>query len=180
MQTNDEKYQRVGRYLDGENIDLTGEELALAEEIRTASQRLAGILDVQAPDESLSLAGRKMMAELAKRPQSGLRAVWRQVARVAAVLLIAVLMMWLLPSRPSVERRTAGTDSTVPTEILTEVDWRGDQHVDLDLIARQLEEIEAEILVTFSSTTLEMELDNVRQELGEFWLEEADNWLDEG
>lgn len=97
MMTNDEQYDRVARYLDGENLALSPEEQALAAEVRADEHRLAPLLaaagegDILATGDGLALAAeiRRDQAALAGMldadvPPATVDRAWRRTAAALA------------------------------------------------------------------------------------------------
>lgn len=80
MQANERQYERVARWLDGERLELTPEEHALAEEIRRNERSLARDLPAEAPPAAMQRAERRLHAATAARPRP-----WKWIGAGAAV-----------------------------------------------------------------------------------------------
>ena len=92
---NDEqKYDRVGRYLDGENIRLSADELELANEIDSDKRQLAGALDADAlPDSNVvQHAQNQALAALTGRKKRNL--IINIGSLAAAAVLVFALAIW--------------------------------------------------------------------------------------
>ena len=65
MTLTDEQYERIGRYLDGEPLDLSDPERAVAEQVRQDESHVAGMLAASTPAGALDSArGYALMAEI--------------------------------------------------------------------------------------------------------------------
>jgi len=175
MRLNDEQYDRVGRYLDGQSVELSAAELAVAEDIRQAEQAVGGMLDVPVPPGAMDRARRRVWAELARRRRLVVRFAW-PAAAVAAAILLAVAVSVLTPTRP-VEQPPAVAE--ISAELIGELYAGGAQNIDLDLIAVELDELEADIMVSAPCKVFDVEIDSLQQSVDRFWLEEQDLWSDE-
>ncbi|MHC4715946.1 MAG: hypothetical protein ACYS5V_03185 [Planctomycetota bacterium] len=91
-----EQYERIGRFLDGEPVELTPQERALADEIAAAERSLGASLDVSMPPRALHRIHGRLGAEL-----RGRRSVWRWArwvsAVAAAVVVFAAAVISLIP-----------------------------------------------------------------------------------
>ncbi len=93
MGRSNEDLERVARRLDGENIELTASQQALARQVAADAARLARALDVPLPAGTLH----RVHARLRQARQPG-RAKWRigrMVAAAAAVLLAGLGLLWV-------------------------------------------------------------------------------------
>lgn len=97
MNTTNEDYELVARYLDGEEVTLSAAQRALAEEIVSDGRQVGGALDVPAPAGTLHRVHGRLLPVL--RPRRG---IWRRVrwAVPAAAAAAAILMVMLLPTGP--------------------------------------------------------------------------------
>lgn len=172
MELNDQQYQRVARYLDGEPVQLDGAEQTAADEIRQAGQMLAPMLAATPPEGAVDHAGRRLAAALAGRNWA-VRLI-RPVAAAAAILLLAAAA-FLIPGQPKPSSMAEG----LPADLVADVYSQTEQNIDLDLVKAELDELAAEIFVSLPAGRVEVELDALQQNLDTFWLEEADQWPDE-
>ena len=62
MNLTEEQYARVARWLDGQDVELSIEERAAAEEVRRGEADLAVVLDVPVRRETLDRARRRLVA----------------------------------------------------------------------------------------------------------------------
>ena len=170
MELNERQYERVGRRLDGEQIDLTPDELNAAAEIRRMETLLSAML--HAPDSRMAIerARRKMLGELG-RPKWRTR--WVLVPAAAAAILVAITAIWLWP------RDTNVPPPPVAGDEVAEIYAHLDENVDLDLIGEELQALEAEMIVSVPAATLDAELQDLEETLDTFWLEEAPIWVDD-
>lgn len=166
MELNERQYQRVARYLDGEPVQLSETERQLAEEIRQAERELAPKLEVQPPGETVERALRRITAALARRRRRVLPFIAPAVAAAAIVVAVAAMHLW--PSG-----QAAPEVGAITLEALAEAYASEDEDIDLDLIARELDELEVSIVVPLPADPVEAEIDALQQELDAFWLEEV-------
>ena len=175
MELNDDQYGRVARYLDGEQVDLSEAELAMAEEVCRAEAELPAFPATSLPGPAAARVRRRMLAELA-HPQRGRRFAWPSAA--AAAVALAVALAYLVPSAP----RQWSQPLPVTTNELAEAYSQADQNLDLELIAAELAELEADVLVSTPpgpADQIDLEMDALQDAIGELWLDERDNWPEE-
>lgn len=93
MKPSNEDYERVARWLDGQTVELTGEQRALVDEIAVEAEAVGRALDVRLPPGTLHRVAAGLRP--ARRETRVLK--WRipQAVAAAAVLAIAVGMLWL-------------------------------------------------------------------------------------
>lgn len=170
MELNERQYERVGRYLDGEQIELTADERTVADEIRRMEAPLPAMLEAQPSGKAIDRARRRMLSELLRPGRRTLRIIW---PAAAAVVLIAVTAVWVWRSH------TTEAPPLISIDEVAGIYARPDENVDLDLIAEELHAMEAEIVVSTPIGTLDAELHDLEETLDTFWLEEATIWPDE-
>lgn len=91
MNPRHEDYERVGRWLDGEPVELTDAQRALAEEVAADAAALGPALDVSLPAGALHRAhGRLKRALPRRRRWQPLR--WAAAAAAAAAVTLAVVL----------------------------------------------------------------------------------------
>ncbi len=169
MALNERQDERVARHLDGEPVELTGEELDAAREIVAAEEALAPRLDASPPPQTLHRTARRLGA--ATSGGSGARR-WIGVAAAAAAVAIVALGVWLArpggapeddrPDAP-VTRAPVKPYTRVPDELAAEVLTR-DIDADLDVLDEQMDRIESELVLTESASEAETQLDLERLE----------------
>jgi len=179
MNMNDEQYERIARYLDGEEISppLNVEELATAEEIGKAETKLTGLLDVTLPAAAEDRAKRRAIAAMAGRRRISRvgRAfgVGLSIASAAAVLLFAV-NIWRDSFGPQPQESPT---PVVSTNVWVKAMQAGDDDdfaIELDILAEQLDTEEAEIVdLTIADSSPATGFDNgveyLQESVDKFW-----------
>ncbi|MCD6364905.1 MAG: hypothetical protein J7M14_03430 [Planctomycetes bacterium] len=171
MPLTEKQYERIGQWLDGENISLNEAELAAAKEMRRDETLLAGCADVACPSETMQLATRRMLAELA-RPQHF--SVW--VARLAAAVAVVVITagVWLVVSGPDVAGRQ-GAD--VPLEVVVQEMEASGNISAIDLVAGEIESLEADLVILADLDDIDAHIDSVESEIiDDLLLDDAGTW----
>ncbi len=168
MELSDRQCDRVAGHLDGEAVDLTADEQAAAQEIRRAEKALPAMLEVPLPPRAIDCARRRMMRKLA-RPRAGVLRFATSAA--AAAVLIAAATVWFWPAGP-----TEPPLAEISYEAMIATYARADVNIDLDLIQQELEEFEAELVVSLPAGSADIELDAIQETLEGFWLEETESW----
>ncbi|MBL7132842.1 MAG: hypothetical protein ISS78_01970 [Phycisphaerae bacterium] len=173
MRISREQYERVARHLDGEDIRLDGPERKLSGQIRRGEQLLAG-LDVGPPARAMARARRRMIAALG-RPGARLRwlgyVVGLESAAVAALLLVAVTLA-------SISTGSVGCPGAVvvPTSVLV-ASAESRSQGDLDILASQLDELEAEILASLPVSGGDLEIELLERDIRDFLMTgDEDTW----
>ena len=170
MVLDERQYERIARHLDGEPVELTADEQAVAQEIRHGEAELAAMPQAQPPRRLMDrLRGQMLAAAPAQPRQRVIRVLLPAAAAVAAVIIAAVL--WLAPWRPGEAPRAA---AELPNMIAT-VYGSVDENIDLDVIADELEELEAGMVASLPAEPLDAEIETFQQSLEGFWLE-TDGW----
>ncbi len=194
MEANKEQYEQVARFLDGEDVSLDADTLALTDEIRGLEAAVAGHLDTEAPASVIGRAQRRLRTAMAERPKHSqpirIAAVGATVAAVAAMILLAFSLLWesVVPTggrddgngqiaavSPHLER-----DVDIPTDVL--FGFAGSQSeydLEMDLIAEQLNEEESEITVGRESVMLDAEILDLQEKIRVFWVNEQWETWDE-
>ncbi len=174
MTPDDRQYDRVARYLDGEAIELSEAEQALADDIRTGFAGLEAPLAADVPPESLRRAQRRLTAARAGQQRRGsLRRVAMVAGMAAAVIAFAVVIQSLYLPAPDNRR----TPTYVPTTVLREaVEPEVDTFdVKMALLAEDIRQEQAQ-LADFAQTghtdAFEGGMENLQKELETFWLDE--------
>ena len=166
MRISREHYERVARYLDGEDVRLDEAERELSEQIRR-DERLLAALDVGLPAPAAARARRRMVAALA-RPGGRVRwlrwVVGVEAAAVAALLLVAVTLA-IVSRGPEGPRAPV----VVPTSVLI-ASTEFSAQSDLDILARQLDELEAELATSVPISDGDVEIDSLERDVQDFLL----------
>lgn len=175
MQISKEQYERAARHLDGGDIRLDGAERKLSGQIRR-DERLLGALDVGLPVRAMARARRRMIAALA-RPGDRLRwlryVVGIEAAAVAALLLVAITLASI--STGLVDQRGP---VVVPTSVFiasTESSAQGD----LEVLARQIDELEAEIVASVPINYGDLEIELLERDIQDFLMNGGQDTWDE-
>ncbi|MBS3820646.1 MAG: hypothetical protein GVY16_11920 [Planctomycetes bacterium] len=174
MDATEQQYERIARYLDGETVDLTDGERALAAEIRQGFTALADHLPAAPPVESTDRARRRLVAAVAGRLR--LRSIGRVMAvagmaAAAVLVLIGAQRLWM-PDAPG-----PIAPSYVPTAVMRDaIENEPDTFdVELALIAEDVLQQQAEfadVAQASKPTVLDGGLQDLQEELDTFWLDE--------
>ncbi len=144
----------------------------LLAQIRRDEAALANLLDAPVPPQTFQRVHRRVVAELA-RPQRRLvriGAAAASVAAAAAVLLVAVLSTTQL-NRDKHSEVAAGPElRTVPVEVIS-ASVEEPRDVAVELLAREIDQLEYDILAAAPPAEVEMGIDQVERALEEFWLD---------
>ncbi|GAG02154.1 unnamed protein product, partial [marine sediment metagenome] len=100
MNLTEEQYARIARWLDGQDVELSAEERAVAAEVRQGEGYLAAMLDVPLRREALDRAWRRLAADLARPRRRALQIGYAAgaIAAAAAVVILAVTLMHSPPA----------------------------------------------------------------------------------
>ena len=93
MAAANDDFERVARWLDGEDVELTAEQRALAEEVLADEAALAGALEVAPPPGVLHRVQAGLVRGPVRRP---LRRRYLAVLSAAAAVVATVLALWLV------------------------------------------------------------------------------------
>jgi len=175
MSLNDQQYERVASWLDGEDIELSTAERAVAEEIRGDQALLAATIELRRPRRALARAQRRMSAELARPSRRKVWLGWLTAAESVAVAAVVVAVMTIRVVTPN------GSDAigrpswaSLPNELFyesLELITNGDDEIEDVRVG--LEALEAEVLVSNPPSVTDMEMEDLQQKLEEFWLDES-------
>ena len=202
MMLTDEQYERIARWLDGERIPLTDAERAAADEVRRDESAVAPLLDAPPPaagavagavqqvmlaeirrDESavgrlldapvpsgvFQRVHRRVIAELA-RPQRRLMRLGTAAASVAAAAAI-LLAVAVWPETPHILPIPSVASAAVPVEVIAD-SVRAPEDLAVDLLAGEIERLEAEMLASAQPAPMDMGIDQVEAALEGFWLDD--------
>jgi len=173
MNLTEEQYARVAGWLDGQDVKLSAEERAVAEEVRRGEGYLTAMLGVPARHEALDRAGRRLAAELARPRRRALR-IGRLAGAIAAAAAVVILAVTFLRSPPAERPAAPGADvyELAWDEFISEPSAAEEE---LDLLARQIDEVEAEMSISFPPSTMDVYIDALRGEIEEFWLDDLES-----
>ncbi len=90
MELNEQQYQRVARFLDGEPLELTPQERTVALDIRADMETLGVLKQIQPSSVAMAMARKRMAGELARPGRRGLRIACFAAAAAAAAILLVV------------------------------------------------------------------------------------------
>jgi hypothetical protein len=171
MSRSEEQYAHIARWLDGEDVVLSAEERAIADEIRRGERDLGAKLDVPLPPQALDRARRRLTRELTRSRRRIVRIGYLggAVAAAAAVIIVCVTALWEGPARPRPDEK--GIAQTVSYEELFREPSLGD--VELDMLSSQIDELEAEVTFSFGRSTVDVSINALQHEIDEFWLDET-------
>jgi len=159
MTLNDEQYERVARRLDGQDIQLSSEEQALAEAMRAQEQYLDSVLPVPVPAEVLRRVDRRLTAALA-RPRHRVRWIGVAAATAAAVVIAVLVQVFLNHQDKPRPDPLAG----VPTEKLFEVSSTNGNG-ELTELSKEIDKLEAETFVSVFSSADESLFESLEREI---------------
>ena len=159
MTLNNEQYERIARRLDGQDIQLSGEEQALADALRAQEQYLDTMLPVPVPPEVLRRMDRRLTAALARPPH---RVRWIGVAAAAAAAVVIAVLVQVFLNRP--EQTPPDPLAGVPTETLFELSTTNGNG-ELTELAKEIDELEAENFVSIFSSVDESQIESLEREI---------------
>ncbi len=90
MELNEQQYQRVARFLDGEPIELTPAEHTVVQDIRTGMETLDALAQIQPSSGAMAMARKRMAGQIARGGRRGLRIASFAAAVAAAAILLIV------------------------------------------------------------------------------------------
>lgn len=166
---------RLGGMLD---VAVPPETLARAERravlaaIRRDEAVLAARLDVTVPPGTMQRVQRRMVAALARPRRRRLRIGPMAAAVAAAAAIVLAVIFW--PRTPSVVRPRPVASSppkAIPVEVIV-ASVEEPEDLALDLLAEEIDRLEAEILVAPPPTLIEVRMDLLQNALEEFWLDD--------
>ncbi|HUS48147.1 MAG TPA: hypothetical protein VM098_08505 [Phycisphaerae bacterium] len=177
---NEEQYERVARWLDGEKVKLTPPEQDATEEICRTEADLASALDAASRQASMDRARRRLAAALA-RPQLRL---WRigalATAAAAAVVLAAVL--WHPTGQPpvtapqltlQVQQVQANGAYLAALEYFAADD-------ELDMVKHDLDDLAADMALAAAPRAIDLKMEAIEKDIDEFLFEDMPAYPAEG
>lgn len=173
MQVYDADYERIACWLDGEAVELTAAERAVADEIRRDELLLDAPMDGRS-HEAMARARRRLSAELARprRRKLVLAALTGVEAAAVAALLVMALTIHTVSNGP-------GPASIMSLETFVRVTAQTDGPEEMDLIEDELDRLRAELLVELPEDDSDAALEDLQEQLDELWLDEPpDIWTE--
>ncbi len=99
MQLTDEQFERIARWLDGEQVELTADEEKLAVQFRDHEALAADMLEAELPAEALAVARLSINRELTCVDRQNVWFKFAAPAAVAAVVLLSISAAFIVLSR---------------------------------------------------------------------------------
>ena len=174
----EKQYERIANWLDGQNVPLSEAERAVADEIRRDEQMLASSAGGDWPREALVRASRRMTAELARPRRLWVGRFVAAAAAAAAIIAIAIL----LPTGPVAPVEQTGNGSgtamaDVPIEtLIEEMEESIRPGVVVELLAGELESIEADMVVSAEIGPTELDINAMEYEYEKILLDPGAPW----
>ena len=163
MNPTHEDYDIVARYLDGERVQLTAEQQALAEEISADSELVGRALDVTVPGGVLHRVGARVAEALPAR-KSWRRGLRRVTSAAVAVAIVLAIIFW--PTEPPTERTPPGPGLSAVESVERFLSADGDDwDARANLLAEEVADYHVEMLLGETSP-LDMALASVEDEIG--------------
>ncbi len=167
MQLSDEQFERIARWFDGEQVELTEAETQLARQIRDQEAFAADALEVQVPVEVMASAGASMRQVLTRRPR---RNVWFKFiapAAVAAVILLSVSVLFIAFYDAGPVGLDGETIMLIDEDQLVEILIASD----VELWEVDLALLEDQLLMASLGVYDEAQLDQLDKQLQDLWLD---------
>jgi hypothetical protein len=178
MTLNNEQYERIARWLDGEMVSLTDEESAAAGEVRSGEARLRTALGAEAvPHRAMASARRTLRAATGRRVVLRARFIgaFAAGAAIAAALFITLVLRHAGPPNTPVGetpgREVAKAD--VPVDV-----WLGALEappggVAINLLCGEMDQFEAELAESKPPGAMDRQIDTMQQDIDQFWTEDG-------
>jgi outer membrane receptor protein involved in Fe transport len=144
MMMNEKDYELAAAWLDGQAVELTAGQRALAEEIRRDQADLLGALDVAAPAAAMDRARRRLAAATA-RPRIRLLAFVAGATAVAAAVLLITVVLRTQPQTASRNHSVAKARVAVPGPAYIAAVQKYAADDEIDKIALDVDDLEANI-----------------------------------
>ena len=163
MNQSERDYELAGRWLDGEDVELSGAQRALAEEIAAGVERVGEALDAEVPSGALH----RVHVRFVRTRRGRARSSWARwaAAAAAAVLIGAGVVILTLPGRPVGE----GTSPSAFVESFLQEPLE-DVDVRADLLSEELADYQVELSL-YQAWPLEMSFQELEEEVGQFDLD---------
>ncbi len=177
MEWNEAQYERMARWLDGENVELTADERGAAEEIRALERRAGSAMDVAVPPEAMQRAHRRARSAALGLPRRAVP-LGRYVAAAAAVAAMIVLTFSLVPERPA-GGPGAGTEARaplpeLPMDAIAALAARdANAPVELDALSDEIASLRMEMAAATlgdGTSDLDGRIETLQESMNEFWI----------
>ncbi len=179
MNMNEQQYERIARWLDGETIELTPAEQAVAQEIRGDEAAIAETMtDVQTPLAAMARARRRMTAAAGGAGQRVIRLAFGAMgAAAAAAVVLAVSLVWTQP-KPLVA--PGATNHDIPAEVWIGAMTPSTQMEAIAALSDSIDRLASEVATSKSALPVDHEIESIQDELNDFWQEDPQAWASEG
>lgn len=162
MAMSEANYERIGRWLDGEPIELTSEERMVADEIRRDQLVLDVPIDPRRQHQAMDHARRRMTAELA-RPSRRKRYLALLTSVEAAAVAALLLVTW------TVHMVANGTGSADLVEVYTQAAAEIRTLDEIDVLQDELNYMQADIIAdVFDDPHEQLEIDDLQLQLNDY------------
>ncbi len=171
MAMTESNHERIARWLDGESIELTADERAVADEIRRDELLLDSPIDARDQRQAMDRAANRMRASLA-RPRRRKRYLgWLTAAEAVAVAAL-LIVTW------TVHMVNSGTGPDVPNVYITAVAGL-DTFDELDFLQDELDSLQADLSAEDWRSTDDYDVDDLEEQLEDFlFYEPVDIWTE--
>lgn len=171
MELNERQYEDVGRWLDGEAVDLTAEQLAAAAEIRLGQAAVGRAMAVPAPRAAMDKARRRALAEMARPRRWALKVRWAaDVAAVAAVVVLAVAY-WPQTKAPQAVGTAVLSEPNNPSAAMWTETLEGPSDLKMALLSRGVDELEGDVELLRPPMVEETTIDDLQRQVDDIWLD---------
>ncbi|MDY6913293.1 MAG: hypothetical protein SVT52_02390 [Planctomycetota bacterium] len=151
MERDERQDDRIARWLDGQDVALTESERAEAMGFVEAERSVGRRLDAAPPRQAMDRARRRLTAELARpRRRHEQRARLIAVAAAAALILVAVAAK-LMMDYGSAPVGEAPVYQGIPIETLVAAAQQSVADDEIDMLAGELSQLQAELVVSMPS-----------------------------
>jgi len=167
----EEQYERMGRYLDGEDIPLSDSERHSCAELLRREQELAVAMRVEVPREAMRRALRRMIAA-PRRRRWAKRAASAGVGVAAALLIGAATLWWTYASTRPVNHGGPVAFWLEPVAV------ESPEYEEINVLTRAVEELEADVMTIGVEPSADASIERIKQleqDIDLFWL---DVWWD--
>ena len=170
MKLNEQQYQRIAKFLDGEPIELTPQEQAVVQDIRTGMETLGVLERLQPSSGAMAMARRRMAGQVARGRHRGLRIASFAAAVAAAAILLVVTALPVGVTTPE-PLPMAGLSPEQEADIWARtVDYEG-----MGDIESELAELEADVYSPILAVAVGDEVGSFEHGGDVYWTDELEN-----